>query len=39
MRQDRRPYWVKKIYLCVRRWYTNHFLNPACDYMGDYHTC
>ncbi len=39
MRQDRRPYWVKNIYLRFRRWYTNHFLKPACDYLGDYHTC
>ena len=39
MRQDRRPYWVKKLYLRYRRWYTNHFLKPACDYLGDYHTC
>ena len=38
MRQDRRPYWVKKIYIKYRLWYTNHFLRPACDYLGDYHT-
>lgn len=38
MRQDRRPYWVKKFYLQFRTWYTNHFLRPACDYLGDYHT-
>lgn len=37
MRQDRRPYWVKKYYLRFRRWYTNHFRRPACDYLGDYH--
>lgn len=39
MRQDRRPYWVKNTYLRYRRWYANHFLKPACDYLGDYHTC
>lgn len=39
MRQDRRPYWVKNYYLRFRRWYTNHFLKPACDSLGDYHTC
>ncbi len=38
MRQDRRPYWVKKNYLRFRHWYTEHFLRPACDYLGDYHT-
>jgi acetyltransferase-like isoleucine patch superfamily enzyme len=38
MREDRRPYWVKKYYLSIRRWYSNHFLRPACDYLGDYHT-
>jgi len=38
MRQDRRPYWVKKNYLSFRRWYTNHFLRPACDHLGDHHT-
>ena len=38
MRQDRRPYWVKKIYLRFRSWYTQHFLKPACDYLGDYPT-
>lgn len=38
MRQDRRPYWVKKTYLEFRRWYANHFLKPACDFLGDYHT-
>lgn len=37
MRQDRRPYWVKKIYIGFRRWYTNHFLGAACDHLGDYH--
>ena len=38
MRQDRRPYWVKKNYLSFRRWYANHFLRPACDQLGDHHT-
>lgn len=38
MRQDWRPYWVKKKYLGLRRWYTHHFLKPACDYLGDHHT-
>lgn len=38
MRQDRRPYWVKKNYLRFRAWYTQHFLKPACDYLGDYPT-
>ena len=38
MRQDRRPYWVKKNYLRFRSWYTQQFLKPACDYLGDYPT-
>ena len=38
MRQDQRPYWVKKNYLRFRSWYTQHFLKPACDFLGDYPT-
>lgn len=38
MRKDHRPYWLKKSYLAFRRWYANHFLKPACDYLGDFHT-
>jgi len=38
MRQDRRPYWVKKAYLRFRHWYSNHFLAPACDSLGSHHT-
>ncbi|WP_101759254.1 DapH/DapD/GlmU-related protein [Oceanicoccus sp. KOV_DT_Chl] len=38
MRQDRRPYWVKKNYLRFRHWYAEHFLRPACDYLGEHHT-
>ena len=38
MRKDLRPYWVKKTYLTFRRWYAEHFLKPACDYLGDHHT-
>ena len=38
MRKDHRPYWIKKAYLAFRRRYANHFLKPACDYLGDFHT-
>lgn len=38
MRQDQRPYQVKKFYLSFRIWYFNHFVRPACDYFGDHHT-
>ena len=38
MRQDRRPYWVKKNYLRLRYWYAEHFLRPACDVLGEHHT-
>lgn len=37
MRQDRRPYWVKKYYLRFRTWYSNYYLKPACDFLGDHH--
>lgn len=38
MRADRRPYYIKRIYLKFRYWYTEHFLAPRCDYLGKYHT-
>lgn len=38
MRQDRRPYWVKKTYCALRQRYTEHFLVPACDRLGPHHT-
>ena len=38
MRKDLRPYWVKRAYLRFRHWYAEHFLRPACDYLGDHHT-
>ena len=38
MRKDQRPYWVKKGYLHFRHWYAQHFLEPACDVLGDHHT-
>ena len=36
MRDDLRPYRVKKAYLAFRRWYTDYFLRPECEYMGPY---
>jgi acetyltransferase-like isoleucine patch superfamily enzyme len=38
MRDDLRPYWVKKSYLAFRRWYTDYFLRPECTSMGPYDT-
>ena len=38
MRKDLRPYRVKKLSLKFRHWYTEHFLRPACDYLGEHHT-
>lgn len=38
MREDRRPYLVKKYYLVFRRWYTQHFVAPHCDALGSYPT-
>ncbi len=36
MRDDLRPYWLKKAYLRFRRWYTDYFLRPQCTFMGPY---
>ncbi len=38
MREDLRPYWVKKLYLRFRHWYAEYFLRPECAYLGPYHT-
>jgi len=38
MRKDLRPWWVKKIYLRFRQWYTEYFLRPECESLGPYHT-
>ncbi len=38
MRHDHRPYWLKKIYLWFRHRYAEHFLQPACEYLGEHHT-
>ncbi len=38
MRQDLRPYWVKKSYLKFRHWYAEYFLRPECLSLGPHHT-
>ena len=38
MRDDLRPYWLKKSYLKFRRWYAGYFLRPECTYLGPHHT-
>ncbi len=38
MRDDLRPYWVKKQYLNFRRWYAEYFLAAECESLGPYHT-
>lgn len=38
MRQDLRPYLVKKAYLGFRSWYTKHYIAPHCDNLGDHPT-
>ncbi len=38
MREDLRPYWVKKAYLRFRDWYTAYFLAPQCESLGPYST-
>jgi acetyltransferase-like isoleucine patch superfamily enzyme len=37
MRKDHRPYWVKKIAVGFQLWYSNHFVRPACESLGDHH--
>ena len=37
MRQDLRPYWVKKSYLNFRHWYAEYFLRPECLSLGPHH--
>lgn len=38
MKDDLRPYWVKKRYLQFRHWYTEFFLRPEFAFLGDHHT-
>ena len=38
MRNDLRPYWLKRAYLRFRYLYAEHFLRPACDDLGPHHT-
>lgn len=37
MRDDLRPYWVKKAYLNFRHWYAEFLLRPECEYLGPHH--
>lgn len=38
MRDDLRPFWVKRAYIRFRRWYAEYYLKPECEYLGPYHT-
>ncbi len=38
MRQDRRPYRVKKFYLWLRSRYVDHFIRPQLDHLGVFPT-
>jgi acetyltransferase-like isoleucine patch superfamily enzyme len=38
MRDDLRPYWVKRAYLRYREWYVDYFLRPECASLGAYST-
>ena len=38
MREDLRPYWLKKAYLNFRHWYAEYFLRPECASLGPHHT-
>ena len=38
MRDDLRPYWVKRAYLRYRSWYVNYFVRPECASLGEYAT-
>ncbi|MBF0102197.1 MAG: acyltransferase, partial [Desulfobacterales bacterium] len=39
MRRDRRPYYIKKAYIKLQKFYLNHFLRPQFDYLGKGITC
>ena len=34
MRKDHRPYYIKKAYLRIEKFYVNHFLRPQLEYLG-----
>jgi len=38
MRQDLRPYWLKRAYLRYRDWYVDYFLRPECASLGHWST-
>lgn len=38
MRKDLRPWWLKKLYLRFRHWYTEFYLRPECAALGPHHT-
>jgi acetyltransferase-like isoleucine patch superfamily enzyme len=38
MKKDLRPWWLKKLYLKFRHYYTEARLRPRCVSLGDYHT-
>jgi acetyltransferase-like isoleucine patch superfamily enzyme len=38
MRDDLRPYWVKRTYLRWREWYVDYFLRPECASLGRFST-
>lgn len=37
MREDLRPFWVKRAFIAFRRWYTEYFVAPECEYLGPHH--
>lgn len=37
MKEDLRPYWVKKFWLKFRYWYVEHFLRPEFASLGKHH--
>jgi len=34
LKRDHRPYYIKKIYLMLERFYVNHFLRPQFEFLG-----
>jgi acetyltransferase-like isoleucine patch superfamily enzyme len=38
VKEDLRPYWVKKLYLGFRHWYVEKFLRPQFATLGKHHT-
>ena len=34
VKKDHRPYWLKRLYISLQKYYTNRYIRPQCDVMG-----